>query len=199
MKIKIYEVDQGTPEWFNLRKGKVTASHAQAIGNNGRGLDTYLNEIMAEYFSSAEKEQYSNINTERGNELEPTARMIYEMENACEVEQVGFCQLNDFVGCSPDGLVGNDGMIEIKCPDDKTYFNILMEEKIDSGYEWQCQMNMLILKRKWCDLVYYNPNFEKSTKIFRLLPDEEKFKQLQAGFEKAEKKIIEMTAKYKNI
>ena len=199
MKIKIYEVDQGTPEWFNLRKGKVTASHAQAIGNNGRGLDTYLNEIMAEYFSSAEKEQYSNINTERGNELEPTARMIYEMENACEVEQVGFCQLNDFVGCSPDGLVGNDGMIEIKCPDDKTYFNILMEEKIDSGYEWQCQMNMLILKRKWCDLVYYNPNFEKSTKIFRLLPDEEKFKQLQAGFEKSEKKIIEMTAKYKNI
>lgn len=190
---------QGTEAWMKDRSGHVTASHAQAIGNNGKGLDTYLNEIMAEYFSSAEKEQYSNINTERGNELEPTARMIYEMENACEVEQVGFCQLNDFVGCSPDGLVGKDGMIEIKCPDDKTYFNILMEEKIDSGYEWQCQMNMLILERKWCDLVYYNPNFEKSTKIFRLLPDKEKFKQLQAGFEKAEKKIIEMTAKYKNI
>ena len=60
-------------------------------------------------------------------------------------------------------------MIEIKCPDDKTYFNILMEEKIDSGYDWQCQMNMLILERKWCDLRFTTIlTLKKSTKIFRL-------------------------------
>ena len=198
--MKIYkELLQGTPEWFDIRKGKVTASRAQAIASNGKGLETYINEVVSEYFSSAEKEHYSNIHTERGHELEPVARSMYELMNNVVVDQIGFCEYNEFVGGSPDGLIGTDGMIEIKCPEDKVYFNILMEEKIDSGYDWQCQMNMLILERKWCDLVYYNPDFEKSTKIFRLLPDKEKFEQLQAGFEKSEKKIIEMTAKYKNI
>lgn len=190
---------QGTPEWFSIRKGKVTASHAQAIGNNGKGLETYILEIMAEYLSSGEKEHYSNEHTERGNELEPTARSMYELENDCEVEQIGFCELNEFVGCSPDGLVGEDGMIEIKCPDDKTYFNILMNEKIDSGYEWQCQMNMLILKRKWCDLIFYNPNFEKSMKVFRLVPDKMKQQALMKGFVIAEKRIKDLKKKYKSL
>ena len=199
MKIKIYEVDQGTPEWFNLRKGKVTASHAQAIGNNGKGLDTYLLEVVSEMFSSAQKDQYSNEHTERGNELEPLARSMYELQENVEVEEIGFAEYNDFVGCSPDGLVGDDGMIEIKCPDDKTYFNLLMNENIDSSYIWQCQMNLLILEKKWCDLIFYNPNFEKSMKIFRLNPDKEMFSRLKEGFAKAEKEIIRMISKYKEI
>jgi len=198
--MKLYkELIQGTPEWFEKRVGKVTASHAQAIGNNGKGLDTYILEVVAEMFSSAEKEQYSNIHTERGNELEPIARSMYELQMNAEVDEIGFCELNDFVGCSPDGLVGKDGMTEIKCPDDKTYFNLLMNEKIDSSYIWQCQMNMLILERKWCDLIFYNPNFEKSMKIFRLEPDETMFEQLRLGFAKAETEIIKMIDKYKNI
>lgn len=180
------ELIQGSPEWFEIRVGKVTASHAQAIGNNGKGLDTYLLEVVSEMFSSSEKEHYSNEHTERGNELEPIARSMYELQNDVEVEEIGFAEYNDFVGCSPDGLVGKDGMIEIKCPDDKTYFNLLMNEKIDNAYIWQCQMNMLILERKWCDLVFYNPNFEKSMKIFRLEPDKEMFSKLKEGFEKAE-------------
>ena len=198
--MKIYkDLIQGTPEWFAIRKGKATASHAQAIGNNGKGLETYIIEIMAEYLSSGEKEHYSNEHTERGNELEPTARSMYELENDCEVEQIGFCELNDFIGCSPDGLIGTDGMIEIKCPEDKVYFNILMNEKIDSAYDWQCQMNMLILKRKWCDLIFYNPNFEKSMKIFRLDPDEKMHEALKKGFEIVETRIKELKNKYKNL
>lgn len=190
---------QGTPEWISIRKGKATASHAQAIGNNGKGLETYINEVVSEYFSSAEKEQYSNIHTERGNELEPVARSMYELMNNVEVEQIGFCEYNEFVGGSPDGLIGEEGMIEIKCPDDKTYFNVLMEEKIDSAYDWQCQMNMLILERKWCDLVYYNPNFEKSMKIFRLVPDEKMQEDLKEGFKKVEERIKELKNKYKKL
>lgn len=198
--MRIYkELIQGTPEWFDIRKGKVTASHAQAIGNNGKGLDTYLNEVMAEYFSSAEKEQYSNIHTERGNELEPVARSMYELMNNVVVDQIGFCEYNEFVGCSPDGLIGTDGMIEIKCPDDRVYFNILMNEKIDSAYDWQCQMNMLILERKYCDLIFYNPNFEKSMMTFRLVPDEVMFEKLKVGFQKAEEQIIKLITKYKEI
>ena len=197
--MKIYNIIQGSPEWFNMRVGKVTASHAQAIGNNGKGLDTYLLEVVSEMFSSAQKDQYSNEHTERGNELEPLARSMYELQENVEVEEIGFAEYNDFVGCSPDGLVGKDGMIEIKCPDDKTYFNLLMNEKIDNAYIWQCQMNMLILERKWCDLVFYNPNFEKSMKIFRLEPDKEMFSRLKEGFAKAEKEIIRMISKYKEI
>ena len=193
------ELIQGSPEWFEIRVGKVTASHAQAIGNNGKGLDTYLLEVASEMFSSSEKEHYSNEHTERGNELEPIARSMYELQNDVEVEEIGFAEYNDFVGCSPDGLVGKDGMIEIKCPDDKTYFNLLMNEKIENAYIWQCQMNMLILERKWCDLVFYNPNFEKSMKIFRLEPDKEMFSKLKEGFEKAEAEITRLVSKYKEI
>jgi putative phage-type endonuclease len=197
--MKIYNIIQGSPEWFNMRVGKVTASHAQAIGNNGKGLDTYLLEVVSEMFSSAQKDQYSNEHTERGNELEPLARSMYELQKNVEVEEIGFAEYNDFVGCSPDGLVGDDGMIEIKCPDDKTYFNLLMNENIDSSYIWQCQMNLLILEKKWCDLIFYNPNFEKSMKIFRLKPDKEMFSKLKEGFAKAEKEIIRMISKYKEI
>jgi putative phage-type endonuclease len=198
--MKIYkDINQGSPEWFEIRVGKVTASHAQAIGNNGKGLDTYLLEVVSEMFSSAQKDQYSNEHTERGNELEPLARSMYELQKNVEVEEIGFAEYNDFVGCSPDGLVGDDGMIEIKCPDDKTYFNLLMNENIDSSYIWQCQMNLLILEKKWCDLIFYNPNFEKSMKIFRLEPDKEMFSRLKEGFAKAEKEIIRMISKYKEI
>ena len=198
--MKIYkDINQGSPEWFEIRVGKVTASHAQAIGNNGKGLENYILEVVAEMFSSSEKEHYSNEHTERGNELEPIARSMYELQNDVEVEEIGFAEYNDFVGCSPDGLVGKDGMIEIKCPDDKTYFNLLMNEKIDNAYIWQCQMNMLILERKWCDLVFYNPNFEKSMKIFRLEPDKEMFSKLKEGFAKAEAEITRLVSKYKEI
>ena len=198
--MKIYkDINQGSPEWFEIRVGKVTASHAQAIGNNGKGLENYILEVVAEMFSSSEKEHYSNEHTERGNELEPIARSMYELQKNIEVEEIGFAEYNDFVGCSPDGLVGKYGMIEIKCPDDKTYFNLLMNEKIDNAYIWQCQMNMLILERKWCDLVFYNPNFEKSMKIFRLEPDKEMFSKLKEGFEKAEAEITRLVSKYKEI
>lgn len=190
---------QGTDAWMKDRSGHVTASHAQAIGNNGKGLDTYINQVMAEYFSSAEKEQYSNIHTERGHELEPVARSMYELMNNVVVDQVGFCELNDFVGCSPDGLIGTDGMIEIKCPEDKVYFDIIINEKIDSGYMWQCQMNMLILERKYCDLIFYNPNFEKSMMIFRLVPDEKMQEDLKEGFKKVEERIKELKNKYKKL
>ena len=90
-------------------------------------------------------------------------------------------------------------MIEIKCPCDRIYLGILINEKIDSGYEWQCQMNMLILKRKWCDLIFYNPNFKKSMKIFRLDPNEKMQEDLKEGFKKVETRIKELKNKYKKL
>lgn len=196
MKI-INNITQGTPEWFEIRKGKMSASHAQAIGNIGKGLETYIYELMAESYSSAEKEQFSNEHIERGNELEATARGIYELENGIEVEQVGFVEYDEFVGCSPDGLVGEDGLIEIKCPNDTEYLKYLLfgKEQIDTKYVWQCQMQMLITERKWNDLIIYNPNFQKSMLVFRIEPDKEKFEALLKGFEIGKAKIKEIKEK----
>jgi putative phage-type endonuclease len=188
-------IEQGSDDWFAIRKGKLTASHAQAIGNIGKGLDTYINELMSEYYSSGEKEQFTNKHTERGNELEPVARQIYELENDCVVEQVGFIEYNDYVGCSPDGLIGEDGGLEIKCIDDKGYFQCLLNNEIDSKYIWQVQMNLLITGRRWWDLVIYNPNYQKSMLVYRIEPDNKKQEALLEGFKTGEAQIIKIKEK----
>jgi putative phage-type endonuclease len=193
MKI-IKDIQQGTPEWHACRIGKMTASNASAIGNCGKGLETYIRKIVSEKYSSAERENYSNTHTDRGHELEPIAISMYELMNNCIVEKVGFVEMNDYVGCSPDGLVGEDGGIEIKCPMDTKYIDMMIDQKPDSEYIWQVQMNLLITGRKWWDLVYYNPNFEKSSIIFRIEPDQEKFDALLSGFEIGTNRINELTA-----
>jgi len=195
--MKIYEkVEQGSQEWLDLRKGKMTASHADAIGTAGKGLDTYIRKMMAESYSRAEKEQYTNEDMERGKELEDQARSIYAINNGVEVSQVGFIEHSQYAGCSPDSLVGEDGGLEIKCPKDEVYFEYLLDEEkaIDSKYIWQIQMNLLITGRKWWDFMAYNPNFEKSSFIFRILPDEEKINKLKIGLMTGEEKIKHIRA-----
>lgn len=179
------DVEQGSEAWKMLRKGRLTASHAQSIGNNGKGLETYVLELMADFYSSGEKDQYSNKHIDRGNELEPVARDIYELQTGNTVEQVAFVELNEYVGASPDGLIETDGLLEIKCIDDVAYFKHLLngEKEIDTKYLWQVQMQMLVTERKWCDLAFYNPNYKKSMLVFRIEADQEKFEALKKGFE----------------
>lgn len=191
--------EQGSPEWFAKRAGKMTASHAQAIGNVGKGLETYIHEMMSEFYSSADKEQFESKDTQRGNELEPIARQVYEFEHEVKVVTVGFMELNEYVGASPDGLVGEDGGTEIKCPADKEFLQYLLygQDAIDSKYIWQIQMNLLISGRSWWDLIVYNPNFEKSMVEFRIYPDTQKFAELEKGFKKGIELINIIKAKMK--
>lgn len=191
---------QGSPEWFKARDAKMTASHATAIGNNGKGLETYIMELMSDHFSSGEKEQFSNKHTERGIELEPLAKDIYEMETGNTIETVGFCEHDEFSGCSPDGLVGEDGGVEIKSIDDKGYFKLLIggEKEISSDYIWQIQMNLLITGRKWWDFMAYNPNYKKTSFIFRIYPDGKKQEQLIIGLAKGREMIKELIKKYES-
>ena len=195
--MKILDVKQRSPEWFEAKRGKLGASHAQAIGNQGKGLETYIIELMAEYFSNAEKESYTNEHIERGNELEAQARSIYEFETGNEVSEVGFVEYDDYVGCSPDGLVGDDGLIEIKCPSDKVYFQYMLDNKVDVGYYWQMQMQMLVTGRIWVDYVVYNPNYDKSIIIQRILPDAKSQEALLQGFVMAENRIVEISINIK--
>ena len=189
MTVKIHNCEQTSPEWFAIRKGKLSASHASAIGNDGAGLNTYAIEKTAELLSSGEPEYFENSHTRRGNELEPVAKVTYELEYKVEVTEIGFAEYNDYVGCSPDGLVGEDGLIEIKCPADKGYLYALLGSKIKQEYLWQMQMQMLILGKAWCDFVQFNPNFEKKILVTRVYPDAKMQNALRKGFISGEKQI----------
>lgn len=192
---------QGSDEWFAIRKGKMTASHAQAVGNCGKGLDTYITEIMAEFYSSGEKEQFTSKHIERGNELEPLARSMYELETGNDVKEVGFIEMNEYAGCSPDGLINEDGLIEIKCVDDVSYFKHLLNgiDEVDTKYIWQVQMQLLITGREWCDLCVYCPNFRKSMSIFRVYPDKEKHEKLKKGIAKGIELIKQIKEKINDV
>ena len=200
--MKIHKtIEQGTEAWFNARAEKMTASNARAIGNNGAGFKTYINNLMAETYSSAIKESYTNEDMERGNELEALARTVYEMETGNEVEEVGFIELDEFTGCSPDGLIGEDGGLEIKCLKDEKYFKVLLEgiETVLSDYIWQIQMCLYVTGRKWWDLVLYNPNYKKSILILKVYPDKKYIDKLIIGLETGKEKIKLIKDKYNKL
>lgn len=194
--MKISYCEQRSEEWFEARKGHLTGSNAQCIAANGKGLESYVISILAEKYSN-NKESFSNRHTERGVELEPLAKMTYEIERE-KVEIVGFVEMDEYVLVSPDGLVGDEGGIEIKAPDDAAYFKLLLDGKksIDQKYIWQCQMFLLVTGRKWIDLVFYNPNFDKNMLIFRIEPDLVSQEKLIIGIEKGKNIIKEYEKKY---
>ncbi len=191
-KMIIHNFEQGTPEWFAVRLGKLTASNAQAIASNGAGLDTLVFEKVAELMTGKMKESYTNVDIERGNELEKMARNSYELETGIIVTQVGFVEQDEFVGCSPDGLIAEDGLQEIKCKNDANFARFLYDKKIDTEHMWQMQMQLSITGRKYVDYSLFNPNFPKPLIITKVLRDEVAIAKINAG-------ILTGVAKIKSI
>ena len=204
MAIIIHTMEQGTEEWFAVRQLKLTGSNATAIGNNGAGLKTYISKIIAEFIGH--KKSWQSAETDRGHELEPIGRAKYEFERNVEVVEVGFIEYNQYVGVSPDGLVGDDGMIEHKARNDEKHLELLMTGNVDSGTIWQMNMQMLITNRKWCDFISYNPNFKNSMFVKRFYPDPDKFAKLKVGIyegtkmlkEALENKVVKEEINFKN-
>ena len=200
--MKIYEtLEQGTPEWFKVRLGKFTASSCYAIGMEGLGkgkggLETLCLEKASEILTQSLPEQFENEDIIRGHELEQEARAAYELETGENVKQVGFIEVNEFVGCSPDGLVGNDGLIECKAKNDKNHLLMLLKKEIDVKYQWQMQMQLLCSQRKWVDFLSYNPRFSKTPLIIiRVERNPEMIQALEKGLEKGVARIKEILAK----
>jgi len=183
----IVTVTQYTDEWYKARLGKFSASDAHVIYTAGKGLDTLCFEKAAELITGENKVNYASADMDRGSELESEARNAYELETGETVTEVGFVVLDDLpqIGCSPDGLVGTKGLIEIKCPNDTTYARYLFDQVIDPKYYAQMQMQMLITETEWCDYVVYNSNFPKSVTIQRVTLDDEFNKKLYEGMAKA--------------
>lgn len=195
--MQYHDVPQGTDEWFKIRSLKLTASNAQAIMANGKGLETLVLTLLTEHYSS-NTERFTNGDTERGHELEPIARGIYELVTGNSVMQVGFVEVDELTGFSPDGLIGDIGGLEIKALNDVNHMKAILygEKGIDAKYKAQCQMSMFLSGREWWDLALYNPNYSKDLLIFRQTPNPKAFEKLDAGIKKGKSLIKELKNLY---
>lgn len=175
-----HDIKQGTEEWHKLRLGRLGGSSSYALLVNGRsetglgaGAMTIICQNAAEIITGYAQETYQNAAMDRGMELEPIARKAYEESVFATVQEIGYISEGSYLGTSPDGLVGDDGMIEIKAPEGPEYVRYSHTREIQKSYLSQMQWGLWITKRKWCDFVVYNHEFPKPIIITRILPDPE--------------------------
>ena len=182
------DMDQGSADWFAIRCGKVTASRvADVIGKTktgyGAGRANYAAQLIAERLTGTVAESYSNAAMAWGTEQEPEARLAYEFRTDAEVEQIAFVPHPMIVmsGASPDGLVGADGLVEIKCPNTATHIETLRGQSIPGKYQTQMLWQMACTGRQWCDFVSYDPRFPEHRKLFvkRVPRDDERIAELE--------------------
>jgi len=173
--MKIIDVQQNSPEWFFARLGIPTASNFDKIvdtkGQPSKQKTKYMNKLAGEKVSGLQEETYTNGIMQRGIEMEDEARKLYELQADKEVKQVGLCvsEGNIIYGASPDGLIGSDGLLEIKCPLIATHVSYLLENKLPTDYYQQTQGQLLVTGRKWVDFMSYYPGIKPF--IVRVKPD----------------------------
>lgn len=179
---------QGSPEWFQQRLGKVTASRvadvvARTKSGWGAARANYEAQLIAERLTGEVAESYSNAAMQWGTDTEPQARRAYEFRNGLDIAEVGFVDhptIED-TGASPDGLVSTDGLVEIKCPNTATQINTLLDKKIETKYITQMQWQMACTERQWCDFVSFDPRLPESMRLFveRIHRDDERIFELE--------------------
>lgn len=164
---------QGSDEWKALRCGKVTASRvADIIATTKSGpaasRANYMAELIAERLTGTTADGFTNGAMQWGTEHEPDARIAYEFMRDVEVQQVGFVEHPTILmsGASPDGLVLDDGLIEIKCPNTATHLETLLSGSVPGRYNTQMQWQMICTDRQWCDFVSYDPRLPESMRLF---------------------------------
>ena len=189
-------VEQGSPEWFELRRGLATGSHFSDVMANGKGnaeattrrnyrmrlaLEIVTGKVISDGFKG-------NSHTERGKELEPFARMAYESITGNIVEETDFIKHKYLAaGVSPDGMVGDDGMVEFKCPIPAVHWEYLqLNGQPPAEYKWQVYGEMWVAERKWNDFVSHCEDMPESLKthITRVHWDDKIIAELEAGVSK---------------
>ena len=177
--MKIIDVIQGSDEWFEARLGFVTASNFYKVLNKKTGRGLYMRKLAAERLTGLREESYKNDIMDKGSETEQEARRFYEIANDCQVEQVGFVMRDEWVGGSPDGLIGKDGLLEIKCPLSSTHIEIILSKRMPPLHIPQVQGLLWVTDRKWCDFVSYDPRvLSQPMFTVRVERDEGYFKKL---------------------
>jgi putative phage-type endonuclease len=177
------DIEQGSAEWFASRLGKVTASRiSDVVAKTKTGYSTsranYMAQLVVERMTNQVAESYSNAAMEWGVEHEPIARAAYEAKMGVLVDQTGSVDHPTIAmsSASPDGLVGEDGCLEIKCPITATHINTLLGEEINKKYYDQMQWQMACTGRKWCDFVSFDPRMPEGLQLFvKRIPRDDKY------------------------
>jgi putative phage-type endonuclease len=168
------EIVQGTPEWLAARCGLVTASRIADVvakDRTGKGWGVsranYAAQLICERLTGVVSESYTSPAMQWGTDHEPEARAAYQFEVNKRVELVGFVKHPTIgqAGASPDGLVGDDGLVQFKCPESKKHIETLMGAPIDGGYQKQMLWEMACTGRQWCDFVSFDPRLPESMKL----------------------------------
>lgn len=190
--MKVHVIEQRSDAWYSLRLGMPTASaFAKLVTSRGepsKSAPTYAITLAAEVFAGKPVDAWQgNEWTERGRDLEDEALRLYEFTSDTAVERVGFVTDDDqAVGCSPDGLVAVDGLVEVKCLKAENHIKAILYYqrygRCPTDYVQQTQGQMMVCERAWCDLVFYHPDLPQL--IVRQEADKALFAAIWAGIEK---------------
>lgn len=192
-------IAQGTPEWSRQRCGAFTASRAaDLMAKTKSGPSASRANLIAllaiERLTGQPVETYQNAAMARGTELEAQARDAYAFANDVIVEECGYIKHPTIAncGCSPDGLIGDEGLLEIKCPSAMAkHLDALRSGGHAREYRWQIQHQLFVTGRRWVDVVSYDPRFPSELQIatVRVLPDHKAFEELEAEIRASEKEV----------
>ena len=166
-------MEQGSSEWLDYRLGRATASRiadlmAKTKSGPSASRKNYMAQLVCERLTGAREDGFKSAAMVHGTDTEPQARSAYEFMTDLTVTQVGFIDHPriDMAGASPDGLVGDDGMLEIKCPASATHIDTLLNGKIDGKYLKQMAFQLACAGREWCDFVSYDPRLPAEMQLF---------------------------------
>lgn len=183
-------MDQRSDEWYSARLGKVTASRvadvmARTKSGPAASRDNYMMQLLCERLTGKKEESFTTAAMQRGVELEAVARSAYEVDAGVMVIETGFCvhaAVSGF-GASPDGLVGTDGLVEIKCPNTKQHVEFLRTGKPEGKYVWQMMAQMACTDRAWCDFVSFDDRMPEELQFsrVRIYRDAEEEKAMMAA------------------
>lgn len=179
----LIEVEQGTDEWLAMRSGLVTASRmadvmAKLKSKNGMAADRrrYLMEVVVGRLTGLNPETYVSPAMQWGLDNEDLAKGAYEISTSSIIEPGGFA-IHDKIkwfGASPDGLIGDDGLVEVKCPNSDTHIGYILSGEIPDDYKPQMWAEMACTNRSWCDFVSFDPRMPKNLRLFiRRFPRDE--------------------------
>ena len=201
-------MDQRTDEWFEARRGKATSSRfadvmAKIKSGEAATRRNYRAQLVVERLTGTVAESYTNAAMQWGTDTEPLARAEYILKTGYNVEEVGFMAHPEIeAGASPDGLVEDDGLLEIKCPDTATHIQYLKNpESAVNKYLPQMLGQLWITGRKWCDFVSFDPRMPENSQLLvvRVERADESIAELEAEIKEFLKGVDEETELIKNI
>lgn len=181
-------MEQRSPEWFAARLGKATASRmadicARTRNGWGAGRANYKAELVCERLTGEATQGYTNAAMQHGIDTEPQARAAYAFLHDAPVEEVGFIDHPriPMSGASPDGLVSDGGMVELKCPNTATHIDFLLNETIPDKYLKQMLWQMACAERQWCDFASFDPRLPEEMQLWvkRIERDDEQIAELE--------------------